>query len=51
MSGDTSPIRDLGYLAWQNDLLWMESQEGPKWVYKSTIDTVKNVGKSRWDLN
>jgi protease II len=32
MSGDTSPIRDLGYLAWQNDLSWMENQEGPKWT-------------------
>ena len=31
MSGDTSPIRDLGYLAWQNDLSWMEGQHGPKW--------------------
>lgn len=30
-SGDISPIRDLGFLAWQNDLSWMEGQHGPRW--------------------
>ena len=30
-SGDITPIRDLGFLAWQNDLSWMEGQEGPRW--------------------
>jgi hypothetical protein len=30
-SGNISPIRDLGFLAWQNDLSWMEGQHGPKW--------------------
>jgi hypothetical protein len=29
--GDTNPIRDLGYLAWSNDLAWMESQSGKRW--------------------
>ena len=28
MAGD---VRDLGYLAWKNDLGWMESQKGDKW--------------------
>jgi pimeloyl-ACP methyl ester carboxylesterase len=30
-SGNISPIRDLGFLAWQNDLSWMEGQHGPRW--------------------
>jgi len=30
-SGNISPIRDLGFLAWQNDLSWMEGQQGPRW--------------------
>ena len=30
-SGNISPIRDLGFLAWQNDLSWMERQHGPRW--------------------
>ena len=29
--GNTNPIRDLGYLAWSNDLAWMESQSGKRW--------------------
>jgi len=32
MAGDISPIRDLGFLAWKNDLSWMESQIGPRWA-------------------
>ena len=24
-------VRDLGFLAWRNDLAWLESQKGPKW--------------------
>ena len=30
-SGNITPIRDLGFLAWQNDLSWMEGQHGPRW--------------------
>jgi hypothetical protein len=30
-SGNISPIRDLGFLAWQNDLSWMEGQHGLRW--------------------
>ena len=29
--GDTKSIRDLGYMAWKNDLSWMEAQKGPRW--------------------
>lgn len=28
---NTHPIRDLGYLAWSNDLAWMEGQSGKRW--------------------
>lgn len=31
MSGDTNPIRNLGYLTWSDDLAWMESQKGQQW--------------------
>lgn len=30
-SGNITPIRDLGFLAWQNDLSWMEGQHGARW--------------------
>jgi hypothetical protein len=30
-SGNITPIRDLGFMAWQNDLSWMEGQHGPRW--------------------
>ena len=26
-----NPLRDLGYLAWSNDLSWMEKQSGKRW--------------------
>ena len=29
---NTNPIRDLGYLAWSNDLAWMEGQSGNRWL-------------------
>jgi pimeloyl-ACP methyl ester carboxylesterase len=29
--GDITPIRDLGYMAWKNNLSWMESQKGSRW--------------------
>jgi hypothetical protein len=28
---DTHPIRNLDYLAWSNDLAWMERQSGKRW--------------------
>ena len=28
---NTHPMRDLGYLAWSNDLAWMERQSGKRW--------------------
>lgn len=28
---DTSPVRDIGFLAWENDLSWMERMSGPHW--------------------
>jgi pimeloyl-ACP methyl ester carboxylesterase len=27
----TSPIRDLGFLVWRDDLAWMEAQKGKRW--------------------
>ena len=24
-------VRNLGYIAWENDLSWLESQKGEKW--------------------
>ena len=29
--GDTRSIRNLGYLAWKNDLSWMEALKGARW--------------------
>jgi len=37
---NTHPIRDLGYLAWSNDLAWMERQSGKRW--DSTIKGENN---------
>lgn len=37
-SGNISPIRDLGFLAWQNDLSWMEGQHGPRWDAAITFE-------------
>jgi pimeloyl-ACP methyl ester carboxylesterase len=31
MSLDSKPIRNLGYIAWKNDLSWMEKMSGEKW--------------------
>jgi len=31
MSLDSNPIRNLGYIAWKNDLSWMEKMSGEKW--------------------
>jgi len=31
MSSDSEAIRNLGYIAWKNDLSWMERQQGPAW--------------------
>jgi pimeloyl-ACP methyl ester carboxylesterase len=39
-SGNISPIRDLGFLAWQNDLSWMEGQHGPRWDAAVTFENL-----------
>ena len=31
MSSDREDVRNLGYIAWKNDLSWMEEQRGPAW--------------------
>ena len=32
MSSDNE-IRNLGYIAWKNDLSWMENMSGEKWDF------------------
>ena len=30
--GEDNEIRNLGYVAWKNNLSWLEEQSGPRWA-------------------